>query len=64
MMRVMAWWLGAILLGAWWGLEAHPAQGLYCEANVTALGVARSMVGWASCLMGCVALTHARRLTR
>jgi hypothetical protein len=64
MIRVCVWWLGAMLIGAWLGLEAIPAQGLSCEANVTALEIARSVTGWVACLGGCVAVTHARRLTR
>jgi hypothetical protein len=65
MIRMMAWWIGAVLLGAWWGLEAHPAYGGWSSGTLeVALEAMRQLTGWGSCLSGCIAITHARRLLR
>jgi hypothetical protein len=57
---------GIILLGAAPGLAAYPVQVAegHSTLGVVALDHFRASSGWLSILVGCLAVTHARRLLK
>jgi hypothetical protein len=58
--------LGIILLGAAPGLAAYPVQGAegHSTLGIVALDHFRASSGWLSILIGCLSVTHARRLLK